>query len=509
MAVSANNPRLSNPIKSDVPEIQKKEAALLKMDPTNIADLEVGSKRLTEISSGNWQFQMWNGSQWVNVGKLKMDVDTVDGYDASITPKANTLAVRGSDGKLLDSITGNADTATTAVSLSQTLVIGKGGTGATTSEQARVNLGVPPTNHASVNTTYGLSSESKYGHAKASSDEPTQDTDNGAVGVKLSEFARGDHSHKKVLGNADTYGQVKLTDSVSDESAAFSSVAASAKAVKTAYDKANEAATTVMTGATADTEGKAGLVPAPAKGSQEKPLRGDGTWGEMLDCSVSRLYSEYLNSDMKDTKEWWIAKGNSIFSISIDGLINNQPSQYGTIINTVTSNELQQLFLVHPDGEIYKRGANSIGWNGSADDDGKWKRLSNSMPIGAIYVQFSGQAAPADLFGGTWSNVSSSYAGLFFRAEGGSAAAFGSTQSDGAPGITGSMSNTACARSGLKTSGAIGGTYATASGYDIDGNNNIAFIGFSFNASWSSSKYGAASEVRPINSTIRIWKRTA
>lgn len=280
MAISANNPRLSNQIKSDVPEIQQKEAALLKMDPTNVADLEVGAKRLTEISSGNWQFQMWNGSQWVNVGKLKMDVDTVDGYDASITPKANTVAVRGSDGKLQGSITGNAATADTAVSLSQTLVVGKGGTGATTSEQARANLGVPPTSHASANTTYGLSSESEYGHAKASSDEPAQDTDDGAVGIKVSEFARGDHAHKKVLGTPSVYGQVKLTDSVSDGSAASSSVAASAKAVKEAYDKAYDAANTDMVGATNSVDGSSGNVPAPKKGQQQSFLRGDGSWSD-------------------------------------------------------------------------------------------------------------------------------------------------------------------------------------------------------------------------------------
>ena len=118
MAVSVNSPSLNNPIRTDVPAIQQKEAALLKMDPTNVSDLEVGAKRLTEISSGNWQFQMWNGSQWVNVGKLQMDVDTVDSYHASITPKANTVAVRGSDGKLQDSITGNAATADYAVTLS-------------------------------------------------------------------------------------------------------------------------------------------------------------------------------------------------------------------------------------------------------------------------------------------------------------------------------------------------------------------------------------------------------
>lgn len=38
--------------------------------------------------------------------------------------------------------------------------------------------------------------------------------------------------------------------------------------------------TSTMTGATADTDGSAGLVPAPKAGEQDKFLRGDGTWAE-------------------------------------------------------------------------------------------------------------------------------------------------------------------------------------------------------------------------------------
>ena len=53
---------------------------------------------------------------------------------------------------------------------------------------------------------------------------------------------------------------------------------------------------------------------------------------------------------------------------------------------------------------------------------------ATTLPIGSIYIQLKGQSAPSDLFGGTWENISSSYAGRFFRAEGGNAAAFGSDQ---------------------------------------------------------------------------------
>lgn len=47
-----------------------------------------------------------------------------------------------------------------------------------------------------------------------------------------------------------------------------------------------------MTGAKSSAAGKAGLVPAPAKGKQNKPLRGDGTWADYLDCTVAALHED-------------------------------------------------------------------------------------------------------------------------------------------------------------------------------------------------------------------------
>src|SRR5689334_7384075 len=52
-------------------------------------------------------------------------------------------------------------------------------------------------------------------------------------------------------------------------------------------------------------------------------------------------------------------------------------------------------------------------------------------PIGEVQIQFPGQNTPKDIYGGTWINITSIYAGLFFRAEGGNSLAFGSgTQLD-------------------------------------------------------------------------------
>lgn len=133
------------------------------------------------------------------------------------------------------------------------------------------------------------------------------------------------------------------------------------------------------------------------------------------------------------------------------------------------------------------------------------------MPVGAVYVQFANQPDPTSLFGGTWSNISNSYAGLFFRAEGGAAAAFGGSQNGGLPGIYGKFQlrdNVGYTGGFEQFEGAIYGENQVDRRIRCDsgvyGNYTVRL-----NASRSSILYGAANEVRPINSTIRIWKRTA
>ena len=52
-----------------------------------------------------------------------------------------------------------------------------------------------PTSHASSDTTYGVSSASNYGHAKASGTTPKSPAASASVGSETGSFARGDHVH--------------------------------------------------------------------------------------------------------------------------------------------------------------------------------------------------------------------------------------------------------------------------------------------------------------------------
>ena len=122
-----------------------------------------------------------------------------------------------------------------------------------------------------------------------------------------------------------------------------------------------------------------------------------------------------------------------------------------------------------------------------------------SMPIGTIYTQFNGKSAPSSLFYGTWTDRSSTWAGRFFRATGGAAAAFGTPQDDAFQGHKHSWTkhfraNTA-AYAGISTANSTGGSDWTINTTGpIEDANGVPRI---------------ASETRPINYAIKIWERTA
>lgn len=148
-------------------------------------------------------------------------------------------------------------------------------------------------------------------------------------------------------------------------------------------------------------------------------------------------------------------------------------------------------------------------------------KIAGSVPKGFIYVQFPNQIDPNTLFGGTWQNISNLYAGQFFRAEGSGAASFGNSQAEGLPNIQGQatfysgVSSRASFDNSfiMSVSGSFSSANITKGDVFVLSNKTPEKPSgkgiLNFNASSSNSIYGRNSHVTPVNSTIRIWKRTA
>ena len=127
--------------------------------------------------------------------------------------------------------------------------------------------------------------------------------------------------------------------------------------------------------------------------------------------------------------------------------------------------------------------------------------LESVFPIGSIYTQLPGKSTPSALnYPGSWTNISSSYAGDFMRIEGGEASAFESGEQldqmfdhKHSFGIN-SNGTGGNGRNGFYGIGTINNSYDPSIGYP------------------SAGDYGnprTGNETRPVNQTIRIWERTA
>lgn len=130
----------------------------------------------------------------------------------------------------------------------------------------------------------------------------------------------------------------------------------------------------------------------------------------------------------------------------------------------------------------------------------------NPAPIGMMYIQFNGKSAPGDIFVGTWTDRSSTWAGRFFRAMGGAAATpFGTAQDDAFQGHQHTVVNSSDQAVNTQASGGAG----TARYVRFWGAGGIYEYA---RAIGNLSGYGTArvaSETRPTNYGVKIYERTS
>ena len=104
------------------------------------------------------------------------------------------------------SFDGSADA---SIGVTGELPIANGGTGANTQAGARSALGVPPTNHAVANTTYGSGTATNYGHVKLSDTYDTVEANaDAAHGVGASAWALQQSSGRFGIGGIEKYNAI-------------------------------------------------------------------------------------------------------------------------------------------------------------------------------------------------------------------------------------------------------------------------------------------------------------
>lgn len=130
-------------------------------------------------------------------------------------------------------------------------------------------------------------------------------------------------------------------------------------------------------------------------------------------------------------------------------------------------------------------------------------------PVGEVYVQFPTQTEPNALYGrGTWTEITEDYAGLFFRAAGGNAAEFGETQEEGLPNAVGKFSTVYTSVS-AKVSGIVKSIKGQTGRFSTGSAGSIEDLEIDLSRNGADPIYGNSEHVTPINTAIKIWKRTA
>ena len=121
------------------------------------------------------------------------------------------------------------------------------------------------------------------------------------------------------------------------------------------------------------------------KGEIEAKLT--GTIGSHNHNNLSVKGDNTINSTAKDTTANWGAQNTSLHWYTTAGQLNNQPSQWGYLLNIGQFSEVHQLWFTQASGDLYHRGGNAEGWSGTwrtIVDSSNYSNIVNPANIGAV-----------------------------------------------------------------------------------------------------------------------------
>lgn len=448
----------------------------------------IGRTGLVELATTEETQAGTDTARAVTPAGLKKELDV---RESRVVHTVNSVRPDSAGNVAIVNITGNAGTATklkTARKING--VAFDGTTDITIADSTKA-----PKSHASSTTTYGVSSASNYGHAKASETTPKANG-TAAVGSETSSFARGDHVHP-------------LQTSVSGSSGSCTGNAATATKLATARK---------INGVNFD-----GTSDITVKDDTKLPLSGGTMTGEirtnrnsltiMQDTNVSisdtsrtsAYYDRPFSVDDKDGKRGaafeiqWLTNGNRKAVISMRNRTDSGYIDAGLVENANGRYYFQcggsEALL--PVGAVFAFACNTapagcLLCNGAAVSRTTYNHLFNA--IGTTYGAGDGS---------TTFNLPD----LTDRFIQGSGTA-GTTKSAGLPNITGHAEDL---RSGgwssgqNYTSGCVTQTFTSKSYATAFSNYLGCLYGFNIDASKSNSIYGKSATVQPPALTMRFY----
>lgn len=254
-----------------------------------------------------------------------------------------------------------------------------------------------------------------------------------------------------------------------------------------------------------------GLVPKSGSASQNAFLNAQGSW-------LNPSYSETLIN--VTTSESYTLNENTILKITATAAVTivlANPTLIGTTVTIINGSDT----LTHSLSTTNVKGSTvdsilpnsycKIAWNGSA-----WVNIA-APAVGSPFTRYPNMKSPEEIYPcSKWSDISSSYAGAFFRAAGGNAQAFANQTNpqDDATAVNGLSV-------GSKDLSHTHGYNATSGNAALFAGGNVPLIGIN-NTTVPTATTAASpatmnhnhslngdTETRPVNYTYQIWKRIA